>query len=335
MSLANYTAEQQLFEQLIHTDDEPNILLFKGESGSGKTHLIEHCLSTAPQIPSTLLKLQNGGDTIPTLFTNMGNTLGWDTLPRFAQKVANYAEADETAPPSNQKMYRHLRSIGQISDLDSRLSRYQQLTDAWFDDIAHLKSPYLLAIDTYEQAPSLFDRWFGSEFMAGVANTPQMRLLVGGQTLPQEQSAWSFCASLQELTGIHEAQEWLKWAESAGYQPPSLELMAGVVLALGGNPSRIIEVIKTQFPKSSGPIKPKSSIAEQRKRLRRNMVELFSLSELKDICFDLDINYEKLPGHDHLNGFVRELLGWVQRNGRLHELIQHLQEERTGRRVVM
>ena len=54
------------------------------------------------------------------------------------------------------------------------------------------------------------------------------------------------------------------------------------------------------------------------------MVSHFSLSELKDISFDLDIEYENLPGHTVKNDFARELLSHSQRIGRLHELVQEL-----------
>ncbi|MCA9956495.1 MAG: hypothetical protein KC434_17320, partial [Anaerolineales bacterium] len=75
-------------------------------------------------------------------------------------------------------------------------------------------------------------------------------------------------------------------------------------------------------------VAPKESIYEQRKRFRQNMIDAFNLEELKDICFDLEINHESLPSHTQLNGFVRELIGFAQRQGRLNELIQVLQAER-------
>lgn len=329
LSLANYTYEQKLFGELIQSVSEPNILLFQGESGTGKSVLIEHCLRTASHIPSVFMKLQSGGS-IATLFTAMGSKQGWHRLPHFIQMVAALVEEPDNTddPVWRMGMRRHLEHIGKISDRESQLSRYQLLTDAWFADAQQLEVPFLLAVDGYEKASSLFDEWFSQEFLAGVANVPNMRVLVGGQKVPQSREAWSFCASLQDLQGIQEAVIWLKWATDAGYQIPSLEMLSGVVLALAGNPSKIIEVIKTQFPRSNGPVAPKESIYEQRKRFRQNMVGAFSLEELKDICFDLEINHETLPSHTQLNGFVREIIGFAQRQGRLNELIQVLQAER-------
>lgn len=109
---------------------------------------------------------------------------------------------------------------------------------------------------------------------------------------------------------------------------PSLEYLAGVVDALKGNPSQIIEYIKTQSPQAAGPIKPKESLYSQRRLFFKNLTEFFSLSELKNICFFMEIDYENLPEHDQKSGFVRELLAFAGRIGRLHELIQMCQQER-------
>ena len=223
---------------------------------------------------------------------------------------------------------RHLEQIGKINDRESQISRYQLLTDAWFADAMQFESPFLLAIDAYEKASTQFRDWFSQDFLAGVATSRHMRVLVGGQRVPQPREAWSFCASLQDLQGIHEAKAWLTWATELGYQVPSLEQLSGVVLALEGNPSKIIEVITTQFPRSNGPIQPKETIYAQRKRFRENIINGFSISELKDICSDMEIDHEILPDHEHKSGFVRELIAYTGRSGRYNELIQVLQTER-------
>lgn len=328
--LANYKEEQALFAEFIKSDTDPNILLFQGESGSGKSHFVEHCLRSVPQMPSHLLKIQSGRDSIPSLFTNMGRQCGWEKLPEFSNTVANLLEkpSDVNDTVWNAGMHRHLREIGKIGDLDSRLSRYQLLSDAWFADSMQFESPFLLAIDTYENVSTLFDRWFSDDFLIGVANSSKMRVMISGQTIPQTQDDWGYCASLQEMNGIHEAKAWMVWAEAVGYQAPSLEYLAGIVVALKGNPSQIIEVIKTQFPRSRGPIKPKVSLAQQRKIFFNHLTQAFSLTELKKICFFLGIDHESLPDHSQKNSFVIELLGYAERRGRLRELIQECQAER-------
>ena len=327
--LANYQEEQTLFSTLVQDDTGPHILLLQGESGSGKSYLIEHCLNLAPDIPSHLLKLQSKGDLIPTVFTGMGGRHGWEHLPYFSRRVANLLEVPGQAedPVWQRGMHRHLREIGKLGDVESRLSRYQLLSDAWFADAEQFETPFLLAIDGYEAASTVFDRWFRRDFLMGVAYSRHMRVVVAGQSVPEQQEGWGFCASLQELAGIDRAKEWLAWAEAAGYQVPSLDWLAGVVAALKGNPSQINEMIK-QLPQKGDGVNPKGTVPLQRRRIRQNMIDAFSLSELKDICFDLEIRHENLPDHDHLSGFVRELLAYAGRIGRMNELVRMCRAER-------
>ena len=329
--IANYTAEQVHFQKLVENDTESNILLFRGESGSGKSYLIEHCLTNLKGVPSVLLKLQNGGETIPTLFTRLGQKCGWQNLPHFTNTVANLLEQPDKANhrPWLMGMHRHLGEVSKIGDLESRRDRYRYLTDAWFADTLQFETPFILAVDGYEQASTLFTNWFSEDFLQGVANSGRTRVLVGGKKVPDiEDVGWSLCASLHELKGIHEAEEWLVWAEKAGYQIPSLELMAGVVIALKGKPNEIVQTIKSEFPLQKGPIHTKQTVRKQRKRIRRNIIELFTLSELKDICYDMEIDYEKLSDQDRKSGFVREMLAHIERIGRFNELIQICQAER-------
>jgi hypothetical protein len=54
-------------------------------------------------------------------------------------------------------------------------------------------------------------------------------------------------------------------------------------------------------------------------KFRKELVNKFNDSELKDICFDLGMDYEALPGESKLDR-ARELLQYLDRLGRLTEL---------------
>ncbi len=64
------------------------------------------------------------------------------------------------------------------------------------------------------------------------------------------------------------------------------------------------------------------------KGLRERICQHFSLEEIRDLCYDLNVDYERLTGENKLS-FVRELLKFLSRNGRLPELIDLLQEQRS------
>ena len=63
------------------------------------------------------------------------------------------------------------------------------------------------------------------------------------------------------------------------------------------------------------------------KRLRELMEKYYSLDELRTLCFDLDLDYESLPG-DAKPQKVRELITHCQRNDIINELLKSLRESR-------
>lgn len=326
--LANYITPQTLFSQLLTSQANSNILLLQGKSGSGKSRLIEHCLTRTSNVPSLLFQLQRGGETIASLLTTLGRTCGWEKLPRFVETAVILLEhppGKATDPLWLQGMHRHLRDVGRIGDIDSRLSRYQLLTDAWFADAAQFDTPLLLAVDGYENASTLFDRWFCHDFLHQVAHSNAVKLIVGGQTIPATQPGLPVLA--ETLTGIHQPEEWIAWAVEVGFAPPPPAAMGLITRLLKGNPSQIIEAIYSEFQQAASH-DPEMWQPEQRRRFRKMMIDAFNLSELMDICTDLGVDYENLPQHQQKNGLVRELIADSRRNGRFPELLQLCQSER-------
>lgn len=63
-------------------------------------------------------------------------------------------------------------------------------------------------------------------------------------------------------------------------------------------------------------------------RLRQLLVEHFDESELRDLTFDLDIDYENLGGSGKSDK-ARALIGYLKRRGRLGELITLAQRRRS------
>jgi hypothetical protein len=56
--------------------------------------------------------------------------------------------------------------------------------------------------------------------------------------------------------------------------------------------------------------------------LRENIVEYFSTSDLKDLCFDLAIDYDSLPG-DAKSDKSREIIVYMKKHNRLEQLINY------------
>jgi hypothetical protein len=57
----------------------------------------------------------------------------------------------------------------------------------------------------------------------------------------------------------------------------------------------------------------------RRSELRRVLVEFFNASELRDLCFDLEVDYDGLSGQGK-GDKAREFVAFLERRGRIHEL---------------
>jgi hypothetical protein len=61
--------------------------------------------------------------------------------------------------------------------------------------------------------------------------------------------------------------------------------------------------------------------------LRKNLVKHFSDSELRDLCFDLVVDYDVLPGVGK-GDKARELIAYLERRGRISELVEACRQRR-------
>ena len=61
--------------------------------------------------------------------------------------------------------------------------------------------------------------------------------------------------------------------------------------------------------------------------LRRALDDGYNDSELRDVCFELGIDYEELPG-DNQSAKARELVLYAQRRNLLAQLVAHVMRER-------
>ena len=75
---------------------------------------------------------------------------------------------------------------------------------------------------------------------------------------------------------------------------------------------------------SSGPPLP----TLDRKALFNLIFKHFDLNEIKGVCFEMQIEYESLPGDGTRDDKVRELIKHCDRHNRKHELLHNLRELR-------
>ena len=83
-------------------------------------------------------------------------------------------------------------------------------------------------------------------------------------------------------------------------------------------------------PENAAPVRPVGKLAQaSRIKLRENMYNAFTRSELRDVCFDMDVDYESLSG-DTKGDDVRELIALCERSGQINELITMCSRRRSN-----
>ncbi|KAA3664256.1 MAG: hypothetical protein DWQ04_06660 [Chloroflexi bacterium] len=61
--------------------------------------------------------------------------------------------------------------------------------------------------------------------------------------------------------------------------------------------------------------------------IRKQLVEHFNSAELRELCFQLDVDYEIINGENKIDK-ARELLTYLQRRNRMTDLVAYCQQER-------
>jgi hypothetical protein len=257
---ADYYEERRLFRSLLDAACRRRILLFRGESGTGKTTLLNACLREdavdAAEVSVVAIQLRKGAVTVAEIFYRVGEQVGWAQMAEFVEQVAVFRRGAHVSVSDNRMLGQNQISVAlQANNMADREHRRAALTAACFADLQALKWPLLIIMDTYEDAITSVKQWLDGPFLARVALNPQVRVLVAGQEVPDANNIeWGHCCQRRELRGISKPEHWIPVIEAMEKvidddEPRSW--MAGICYALGGRPSDIMQVIENLPVKGS------------------------------------------------------------------------------------
>jgi len=257
--LADYDRERQAFQALLAPDCRERILLFHGESGCGKTHLLTACLEQVPQtIPCAPIELRASAVGVAEIFYRSGSCLNWERLPHFTGRVAAMqgvpkVQIDNNLMQGDSNSIRVALQAGSPADQEHRRAA---LTDAWFQDLCAFDHPVLIVLDTYEQATDAVTAWIDGPFLSRVAQACPLRVLLAGQRVPDGNNIeWGHCCTAHHLYGVPDAVHWLPIVEALHRHIPfddPLTWLAGMCHGLKGRPKEIMQVIE-ELPRREGP----------------------------------------------------------------------------------
>ena len=108
LPLANYQDERAQFQKLLEPTSTQRILMFQGESGSGKTRLLEWCIEQVPTHMRYLSVQLRGNDTSAAhILYRLGRKIGWERLNTFTQHIATLVQEPKT---NDHRLFLEMRS---------------------------------------------------------------------------------------------------------------------------------------------------------------------------------------------------------------------------------
>ena len=249
---ANYQPERQAFDALFQPDCQKRILMFSGESGSGKTLLLSYCLES--RVPESVtcvpIELRGSAVSVAEIFHRSGGILKWDRLPNFTKQVANIQGIPQVQINNNKisGFKTHISVALQIESQEIREQRRAALTEALFDDLEDFNQPVLFALDTYEKATTEVQEWISGPFLFRASQSEQVRVLVAGQTIPNGINIeWRSRCETRHLYGVPNAEHWLPVVQGMKRRIPAndpLSWLACLCQLSNGRPSEIMKYLQ-------------------------------------------------------------------------------------------
>lgn len=249
--LADYIEERSAFEALLAAKCRKPILMFRGETGYGKTTLLSYCLENLPA-GTTSIPVQLRGMTVNVaeIFSRAGEYLGWESLPNFTRRVAELEGTPKVQVDGNwlSGINNRINIVLRAKSPAARDDRRVALTEAWFGDMKAVQQIVLFVFDTYENSNSEVQEWISGPFLSRAARSSKVRILIAGQKLPSENNIeWGSYCVCHSLPGVINANHWLPVIEELKRSIPGGSdglWLKGVCDALQGHPKNIMQVIK-------------------------------------------------------------------------------------------
>ncbi len=214
--IANREIIYNHFTNIISGQEKKRIMLLSGDSGKGKTVLLNELRNYAEKqkIATAFLDF-SGCPTLDDLFETMLQDINNSLLPQTLN-------AEE---PKRQHRF--------ISDLKN------------------LCTPLILVLDAYEQASEDAKRWMESHFLLRLKQTPAVTVIIAGQRIPVHESlSWNELTTEFELPPITKVKDWqnfvrIKW----GCNHITKEHVEALTIGAKGDPALIFSLLETFITK--------------------------------------------------------------------------------------
>jgi len=247
--IADRKPETEFFRDMLVGRTDARILLVQAASGWGKSDLLE-CFAheCAGGVCLVSLDLKGAEKGIAEVFSVFRQELGADGLPRFNVALTRLAPSVNIA--SNTALAGKMDiSVALNVDDQTRKFNLEQLEDAFFDDLGAACEKIVVIFDTFEKAPPELQNWLGSAFLRHIARLPNIRVVIGGQSVPEHSiEKWEAMCERRELREIDDVDEWHAYVQET-HLPFPRDAVKAIVLQGRGHPRTIIDTFAALAPR--------------------------------------------------------------------------------------
>ena len=243
--LANRTQEIAQFLKMVEGRCEERIFLIEAPSGCGKTSLLMRFEAECPkEVKSAWVDLKAAQTGAPYVFSRIRKKLGAEQFPQFIRAVQQFMSGGvEVSGNEIQGQENQIQVVLNVQDESLRNMRLIALREAFFQDLVALPHPVLLILDTFNEAPETLANWIAGEFLAEVADAPNVLAVVAGQQVPEPSGEWMRCHYHCGLENILEIDAWWDYAQIQGL-PFSRDEVGMAIRILKGQPSEIVKTFE-------------------------------------------------------------------------------------------
>lgn len=255
--VANHKNEQSIFKDILSLGSQVRALLLQGESGVGKTTLIETFFFLAKKefVNYQVVHFQfskNETTDMFNIFYQFGEDIGWEKMTFLLSAITKYQKLfDSPSIDLKSNVLFGLSNKVTINQSENnnemRKLAILEITRCFFEDINNLESPLLIFIDAYEFAASEIQDWITQQFLKYFIKKNNLRIVISGQTVPSVKSPeWKILSHYSELKPVSNPKDWESVFNELGKkskceQIDTLQFLE--ILCLCGNPIYIMQGI--------------------------------------------------------------------------------------------
>ena len=258
MRLANRTKEVEFFKKMLLGQVTQRILLIEAASGMGKTSLLAEFASLCPaRVKAVLVKidLKSAQTGISHVFWRIQDDFGEEYFKDFNAEITGFlragigASGNQIEVSGNQihGTANQIQVILNAETEETRNMRLSKLQVAFFRDLKAIKKPIVMIFDTFNSASPSVANWIGGDFLAKVAKVEDIRVVIAGQSIPQQTIEWEDLAERHCLNEITDIDAWHLFSQAKGFPYEKGELQAFVKI-LNGHPKKIVDALESEAP---------------------------------------------------------------------------------------